>query len=214
MMQLLAELLDDYQPGPSEFAMDTHIIADAGPTLWAQYMQTLRELQGRFTTLREMYFERQDRTLLIESMARATRPRQVLKRLRLEAGLAMLDAEIVDVERQFRHFYDRAACLKRDIGPITADRRNQLEAETWHARLTRMVRLDACNGGLQPRTAELVLNAPIKWREELLRLAQDRLGAETWFQTHKQPGLTKSGPIMGPKGDVQTLILEGVPQLE
>ncbi len=214
MMEPLAELLADYQPGPSEFAMDRHIIADAGPTLWAQYVQALRELHSRVVTLREMYFEREDRRLIFEGMAQAAQPRKVLRRQRLKAGLTMLDLEIADVERQFRHFYDRAWKLKQEIGPITPQRRNQLEAETWRERLRRMVRLDACNGGLQPRTIELMLNTPVEWRKELLAIAQDRDGAEDWFRMHEPMNLPYSGNVIGPKASIKQLISEGVPQLE
>lgn len=166
-------LLLDLRRCHSEFQMDYFITTTNGGTPYGMYMQALRELDTRRTGLGEAYLRREELEIdAKEARAPECAPdteklRVLLKQKKLMLEQHILEQTIAEQEREFRRFLGQARILKKHLGELTTDRKEQLEREFWLHRLKGMVVTDVLTVGHPTgSTISLVASLPIDMREK------------------------------------------------
>jgi len=140
----LYDLIEHYNPKHSAFQINNFMVGRQ-PTLWGAFRQALRELFPR-------YFE----------LDRKTGPND----LSVQSIEEQID--MAHRKREFCHLFLIAQKLKAQLGPLTPQRVEELEAEYWVARLRDDAVMDLMGHGRVTReTLEAISNLPIEPRAKL-----------------------------------------------
>jgi hypothetical protein len=172
----LNALLEDDEPFHSDLQIDAFILRRNGAFHpYGTYKQALKELKARFHTLLEVL--QGTRAMLEHSEPDLSTAQQVQR--------ALQHKNHADLFREFARFYAVCCELKQQLcpdGPLTAERRAQLEEELWAFKLKMAVVLDCRYHGLVARaTLEQVLCLPRTVRHELLAFVDARAAqVEFW----------------------------------
>ena len=207
-------LLGDLRRCHSDFQMDCFITMGNGYTPYGMYMQALRELATRRDGLQEMYLKREELAL---DTAEANQPpagpngeqkRTVLKLKRILIEQHRLEEAIGEAEREFKRFLGQATLLKEHLerdGPLTDERRAELDRDMWALKLKSMGAVDCLTSGrVQGRTFEFLQQFPVRMRRELLKeLQQPNSLVSTWQAHNALDGMDTIPKI---EGKVQKLI--------
>jgi hypothetical protein len=188
----IKDLFADHQLYHSEFQQDYLITVRAGGTVYGQYKQALRELYKRYRGLKELYSQKELLQVDIDELAAAktcnqfqTRRNEINRKVKL-LSMEEMDKNIEDTEREFQRFYAQACALKKQIGELTPEKRNQLDRDMWEYKLKEMAAIDFLSQGrLGNVTVEMIAAAPMGMRQELLRLINPQNQNELiqWFET-------------------------------
>lgn len=170
----MMDLLADLQSGHSAFQMDAFIVQSGNWTPYGRYMQALRELDKRRRGIVELKFQLEQLQLDAERNHRwritsSGRRARSLESRRLSHAFAECERKLKDTERERDHFFLIASELKAELGELTSDRRETLEAETWEVRARTMAAIDvAASGGVSHATAELIAALPDTMRRRCI----------------------------------------------
>lgn len=160
----VAALLADLRVGHSEFQLDYFVVAANGVTPWGAYQQCLRELRTREESLRSGEFE------LRRLILRIARAQTRVDELRgLDRQDALLEADMateahvaltglqLDRTRERDHLLARATALRAEIGVLTPQRIQRLDAEHWYAVVRRRCAFELmANARVEPQTLGLL----------------------------------------------------------
>ena len=173
------DMLADFQPYHSRFQIEQFILGAKHSTPWGTYKQTLRELHSRHDSLASAGVARELLVIDIEELStKKTGGEYDARRdaVRLEAmrkSLAAADRNADDVRREYDVILARATELKAEIGDITDERRDQLEADFWYEKFRRDAMLDVVlTGRIGRSTFELILSLPMEQRRRLVESLQ------------------------------------------
>ena len=202
-----AALLADLRVGHSEFQLDYFVVAANGVTTWGAYQQCLRELQTRESALESGEFEL--RRLLLR-IARAH------EKIDAATGIArmkaLLEADVASsshaaltklqhgrtIERD--HLLKRATALRAELGPLTPERIQTLDADHWYAVVRRRCAFELlANGRVEPQTLGLLAALRPDLRERVaFAIAPSYRGA--LFEEALQASVPAA--LLGPAGGV------------
>ena len=203
----LKALLADHQMYHSEFQMDHFITVRSGGTPYGMYKQAVRELYKRARGLRGLFTEHAkleidlaEKIDLQESgKSKYDRARAIVEARELRGRLDELAHNLADTEREFLHFYRQASALKKEIGELTAEKRDLLEREMWIHKMRAMAAMDYLTAGrLTQGTLELLTCVPKGLRAMLLDEVRDSNKDKllTWMYDH-EPELPKLAELPG-----------------
>jgi hypothetical protein len=197
------ELIDDHYHFHSSYQMDNFITFRNGLTAYGCYKQALREWYGRFSNMTGLYVEREKFQIDIEeleekvtqgSLSPFDKRRTVLEIALMKSRRAATDKTIADSEREFSHFLSQCLALKKLVGDLTKERREQLERELWVVKIRASAAVDILQSGrLKQSTIEMLQSVPFSDREPLLieiMGSQDKKTLIDWFFGMPQPALT------------------------
>lgn len=190
----IATLLGDLRRCHSNFQMDCFITMGNGYTPYGMYMQALRELGTRRDGLEEMYLRREELALDTKEAAQPPggppddQARTAIKLKRLLIEEHRLEESISEAEREFKRFLGQATILKNHLekdGPLTDERRAELDRDMWSQKLRSMGAVDCLTSGrVQGRTFEFVQQFPIDMRRELVKALQQPNSLVADWQNH------------------------------
>ena len=154
----LQELLADHQFYHSDLQIDHLILARSGAgTLGGLYKQALRELFKRYRILRGLYATRARTRIELDKVpwwkyvvrfvaGAAYRQCERIRQAERELSFDDLERNIADTEREFNRFLAHADALKRKVGPLTPERRTELDREYWCHTLRNSILQSALSG--------------------------------------------------------------------
>ena len=162
-----------------------------GGSLYGQLRQALRELAHRRNLIalgelsdREAALNMAD----IEEQLNAAdteedrdNPRVQAERERLEIKLERMRIHAAEqiprrqaLQEEYRHFYEIADSLDKQLGGLTPEKREALDSQMWFDWVREQIALDLLtNGTLQRATISRIVNSPPERRVELLDVARD-----------------------------------------
>ena len=176
---MLKKLLDDHILYMSEFQHDYLVTGRSGGTLYGQYKQSLRELYSRIHSLRELYCDHElikidieetehDLSTLEEGFERR---RKDIEHKRQNMRMEGLERNIAETERETTSFYNQAIKLKRLVGEITPEIRNQHEKELWEFTCKRDAATDMmANGRISKNHLEFAMSFDGEERDRVFEL--------------------------------------------
>lgn len=191
-------LLQDHRLYHSELQQDYFITKRSGGTIYGQYKQALRELYKRFRGLKGLYYERDLMKIDIEELMWKIEDREFIrsvfdeKRNKLELEKKKLDLielskNIEDTEREFKRFYQQAFSLKKVIGELTEEKRNELDKEMWIYKLKEMCCVDfISNGRVKNTTLELINCLDLVDRKPILEIIKNKEQLFEWFDNKEE----------------------------
>jgi hypothetical protein len=173
IQQKVERLLDDFEPGHSDFQVENFIVGSSGHP-WTRYKQALRELATRHDGIMSA---RDEVRYILGSIK--VEERFGVRRLWFfgrKRRIAMLKSKLARVKKQQRsrmreycEFYRIARALKNEIGNVSRARRRELEAEAWVDKARRLAAIDLISlGGIQRSTAEFIASFPQDERRLIL----------------------------------------------
>jgi coenzyme F420-reducing hydrogenase delta subunit len=169
------EILKDYESKHSEYQIENFIVGmQVGD--WAKYKQCLREIKNRVETLQGLKEELEIERLksngyfnIATSISRRKRRLKEIGRVRKKRALKALDDDIISTEREISKFFEVAKKLKEEIGDLTPEKRDLLEADSWFQKARQMAAIDMiCDHGLSKPTFEMILALPEKDKNTIL----------------------------------------------
>jgi DNA repair ATPase RecN len=185
----LKELLKDHQLYHSEFQQDFFITTKAGGTEYGQYKQALRELNGRYTGLKNLYAEKELLQIDIDELAenkvkdKYEKRRNEIKLTQKIMNMEDMDKSISETEREFKRFYQQAVALKEKIGDLTDGKRDILDRDMWEFKIKEMAAIDwITTSRLSKGTIEILMCVPKEMRHKLLNEIKDQSGLIEWYE--------------------------------
>lgn len=167
------KLMADHQELHSEFQIKNFIIGNQGDE-WAQYKQCLREIKARYESI-------ESDKMQVEILKMKPKPcrlfwpskinvaKRRMAKISEQKQLQSIRDTIKERERELDCFLKQAARLKKHIGDINRERRQQLELESWTAKGRRMAAIDRIlTGGITHQTFEFILSLPIGSQNSIL----------------------------------------------
>lgn len=150
--KIIKALLKDFEPGHTEYQIRNFIVgSEVHP--WHQYMQCLREIDGRVRILRRPDRERKSRFKFWRRKRNG----------RLPANRS--------VRRELAHFINIAVELRErhNFGSLSGEQKKILESESWREKAKFMLCMDIfCMGRPSKPTVEFIYKLPKKEKRELL----------------------------------------------
>lgn len=178
------ELLDKRQIYHSEHQRRWAIVGanSYGGSLYGQLRQALRELASRNVAIemgeladREIALELEelDRQISEEQNPRVTAKLEIKRdryRLAIKRGLPKREALL----EERAHFFEMADRLDKQLGGLTLDKREELDAAMWFDWIRERLALDIIERGRPLRgTIQAMMTGPPEWRPELLAIIHD-----------------------------------------
>ncbi len=213
----LKVLLGDHQLYHSDLQMERWIVARGNLTAYGRYKQALREVHKRYRGLKTLYVERQLVQIDVDELVAADNAdpfekcRDAVRLVQKRMALEDIEFNVTETAREFGKFVEIASALKKAVGTLTPERRDELDREEWRLRLRAMVAVDlVAHGTLQRQTVELLMASPLEWRGAVLEEIKAELaagaGGQTgplvaWAETHE----VDAGPT-GQDGDIAGLL--------
>ncbi|WP_028316694.1 hypothetical protein [Desulfatibacillum aliphaticivorans] len=184
--------LQDHQKFASQFQLEHFVAVKNGGTAYGRYRQVCREIAKRSRSLKQLDCER--RILLIDmeeleahasSKDNAAARKSAITLEMKQNALEELDASIAGAQREMAVFKGLAAPLKAEIGELTDERRNELEAELWEVKLGHAAVLDVLTTGRVRRgTMEAVLSLPDESRDRIVsKVVTDSKNLLPWMNS-------------------------------
>jgi hypothetical protein len=162
------KLLADHQELHSNFQIENFIIGSQGDQ-WAQYKQCLREIKVRRDTLKDDYGKIAALSHARKKNNFALTKKQKAKRAAIVRQVNALMGTISERERELKRFVVMATGLKKQIGEITDEKREQLEAQSWAAKGRKLAAIDLmAYGRIQTQTLEFIFSLPAPGTKKLL----------------------------------------------
>ena len=161
----IEKLLQDHHELHSEFQIENFIIGSQGDS-WAQYKQCLREIKARIESI-----ESDEIQLRMLESKNGKRKRFWFKKIAVKntAGIDSLKNKLNERKRELDCFVKIAEKLKSEIGPITAERRQQLESKSWYNKARKLAAIDLmAYGRVSTKTLEFILSFPKEDAQNLL----------------------------------------------
>jgi len=183
----LQELLDDHEPGMSQFQDDYFVTGKSGTT-YAQYKQSLRELKGRFRAIKELICEKADLKLDLQELLtkRSTisfGSRFGTEYYRKKTIAEELESRLKTTKREFLRFYQQASSLKSRLGPLSDEKKQRLEEEMWVFKVKEMAAINyLCSSRLSSSTLEMLYAMPSYLRKDLLTEIKNAAKLVSWFE--------------------------------
>lgn len=167
-LDIIKDLLKDYQPRHSAFQIDNFIIGSQCDD-WAKYKQALREIYSRQESLIELK-EKLELDFLNSKKPffkrfafgkRSKKIREIEDRRRRRSRAALV-AEISECERELERFVGIASKLKRQFPDLDEGKRHALESQSWLNLARRLALVDSIVNVGRPsiNTVEFVLKLP------------------------------------------------------
>ena len=187
----LKRLRADHRHFHDDFQIHSFIIGGNAETPFGAYRQALRELDGRWHSLKALASDRATTLADIAELAErcegrgwrwrfwrwrcphdAERSRIKLAGKRL--AIDDVDKVIVDTHDEYARFFAIASKLKRELGPLTPDRRRELELGYWRQKLTNgaIAEVMAC-GQLKAMTIDSFSRCDPRWLKGALEMLVD-----------------------------------------
>jgi hypothetical protein len=166
-------LLKDYERSHSRFQIEHFIIGSTGDT-WHQYKHALREIENRYRYLNELK-DKKDIAGVPAKIKRWFFLRFSEKTSNIKNGdNRENDDTILDIERELNEFVKIAKKIKKDIGEITDERRQQLEFESWKNKGLKMAAIDILSSGnISNQTYDFIFSLPKKAQLEIFHKLKD-----------------------------------------
>ena len=197
----LSTLLLDHQKYHSALQMDSFITTRAGSYHpYGMYVQCLRELNGRYYSLRQKYIE--DEEIEVKELALRSRIRRWCWTLRQRLSRRLLELELrklaiaregsaqgrADKEREFKRFLAQALVLKERVGDLSEERREELDRDLWVCRLKQKLAIDLIREGVPSSTFyEVLPTLPGSMRVALWKALADPKETVEWFEQLGSP---------------------------
>ena len=204
----LDALLDDEQLFHSTYQL-THFIVGKGGTPYGQYKQAVRELSQRVGALRGLFVRGKQMELRAKKLALAMsenptcdEDRLKHEELHLEQSQetwnrCSLEQSIKDTYREFTVLFELAASLKEQIGTLTDEVREELEANQWKYNTQFHIAMDMIShGAVSKQTWSLIMSLASEDRAELIQPAgtQPIEYFRNWLLKSRAPKLLESTP--------------------
>ena len=157
----LKTILIDYEDRHSEFQIENFIIRSSGCE-WFQYKQALREIDSRANIIVALHDEKK--------AFEFPRYKLFFLKTRRKSQLKIIEKKIFNVEAELKIFLRIAEKLKKQIGEITPERRNQLETESWKNKGIKMAAIDIlATGRISNQTYDFVFSLPKESQLEIFK---------------------------------------------
>lgn len=170
-------LLSDNMIYHSDFQIDHFITTKAGGTLYGMYCQSLRELDGRFSALKEMIIDIKIEKAEAGDLEQKAVTMQYgfkkeilkLKALKKRMTVEGMERALFHKMREFARFYYQAKALKAEIGELGSTKRARLEHEMWLYKLRLHAYVDTVSmGRVSNGVFENVLSLDAEDRKEIM----------------------------------------------
>lgn len=201
----LDEMLADHRPRHDDVQMDSFITVQAGyGNLFGMYRQALRELHGRFGSLRSLAFQARELEIDVDELwwqvgeeeKRLTHAHSVgdkfkLRRLRLDldrkvAARKSLELAVSEARREFQRFFEQALHFKEQLGTLTPAKRKELELGFWHERMRCRLAIEVMRDGAPSvDLLHTIGHMRPELRASLMTDVQDPRSAIQWFKTRE-----------------------------
>jgi hypothetical protein len=190
-------ILKDDEVQHSDFQVEHFIIGKQGD-VWAQYKQCLREIKGRIESIRSI----KDQIEVFRTKANGSRlfwPSKknraidaVNKKRAIEQINNLLN-DVIGTERELGRFVSLAEKLKAELGEISAERRYQLETESWKNKGIKMAAIDIlATGRISNQTYDFIFSLPKDSQLELFaKLSNQQPMALLGFEPDEIRAITK-----------------------
>ena len=173
MIEKAKTFLKDYEKNHSTFQIDNFIIGKQGDR-WAQYKQCLQEIYSHVESIKNskmnlkvMSLEKPRFSFYLPT--KLNRAKRLHAKEILKARISKAQESISVMEKELGRFLEIAKRLKNKIGPITDERRQQLELESWTAKGRKMAAIDrVLTGRISHQTFEFILSLPIESQDSIL----------------------------------------------
>ena len=189
----LKELLADCRNGHSDLQMDSFITYRTGEGhLYGMYQQSLRELNSRYISLKESFWDLDLLELDLKGAEQKTKRsflfgRCKRKRLKVELERLCFKKECLlrrlrETDREFRRFWAQAKALKKELGPING-RAQELDRDLWKHKIKFRMAVDLLREGRPSASLlELIPSLPKELREDAWRNLKNSKETTEWFQ--------------------------------
>lgn len=163
----LTTLFADYNPHHSAYQIKNYIIGLNGRTQYGQYKQALRELYPRYLNVKKVLMDIAQKEIELEEWKYTAE--EGTKRHKLERAEKVLkESLIVEAKNklntqlfEFKQFYSIACQIKTQIGDLTEEIINALEAEYWKTTFQEKIALEILAYGAPTMgTLETILAMP------------------------------------------------------
>jgi hypothetical protein len=178
----LAELLLDARSHHSTLQIDRFILGAGCGTPYGRYSQCLMELASRWESLKLARFDIEETQLEVAEAIRdfenspndsVAAAKHNLKARRLAGKLESQQRHLQAVAWEMARFFDHAIVLRKLIGPLTEERREELDLEKWSITLRRRAALEiSVAGTMSQSTMDAIMMLPEKERLKLVRDCQ------------------------------------------
>jgi len=192
----LEELLSDHQPFHSNFQIDHFIIRKSAPTAFGQYVQVLRELDARVEELKSAYVRIEKQKIECSSLESAI-PRSKSREIHaldiLEANRKLDHEETMQTDRfrEFARLYSIAVQLKEEVGELTQERRDKLDAENWETVLAERFVFQIQNNARDFDLSETVISLPDAMAKRIIAAAKSGDVHERFSLPEVRPAVTE-----------------------
>jgi hypothetical protein len=168
-MNNLDTLFADYNPNHSEYQIKNYIIGLNGRTQYGQYKQALRELYPRYLNIKKNIAHIANLEVELDEWGQKQRPDEGSKRYKLlQAEKVLKQSLIVEAKNrlttqlhEFKQFYSIATQIKSEIGTLTPEMINALEADYWETTFKEKIALEILAQGRPSKgTLETILAMP------------------------------------------------------
>ena len=202
-MNKLQELFKDHTSHHTKFQQDNFITVREGGTLYGQYKQSLRELYGRYTSIKSSMFGMEESFVDIEEQKYIAetsnnifkKKRAEIKTRKLESGLEDGIRGAEEQKKEFCNFYQQACYLKDQLGELTEEDHDRLDKEMWIYKIKEMIALDFASGGqLKSNTYELINSTPKDMKQLVLKELKNPLQVVAWYEKTDVNYLPKEFP--------------------
>ena len=172
----IQELLKDHRSHMTEFQHDHFVTGKAG-TPYAQYKQSLRELNSRIDVLREEYASLEYLKISIDEKAHDSenhenefeRRRAGIDYEKMTRQISSNERRIKEIEVETFSFYRHAVQLKEIIGELTPEKEKQYEQELWEYKVKKLAALEImANGKLGISTLDMAISLKGDLRQTVL----------------------------------------------
>ena len=133
---MISDFYKDYNPNHSDYQIKNFIIYKHGKTPYGQYRQSLREIFPRFKSILDSIIKIEElaEELDIYKNDGTTKRKEKISRLKLDKKIIELKMAKDGLQRlinEFKKFYSIACQLKNELGELTEEKLNKLDAEFW-----------------------------------------------------------------------------------
>lgn len=191
----LKELLDLHQLYHSKLQQDYFITSKAGGTKYGCLKQALRELYKRFRGLRETTCDQEklkveidkQKYLMENSEDEFERRFAEIEYRRKIMQMEESERVLKETKREFTRFYEQASYLKEQLGKLTPEKIEKLDAEMWEHRIKEMAAIDyVSTGRLRNNTFELLHSLPKNMKLKLLEQVKNGAELVEWYENKKE----------------------------
>lgn len=185
------ELMKDHRMYHTEFQRRHFITELSGVTTYGKYIQAVKELHGRYTTIKNNQYELKLIDIDIDELnykLKNTNDEFKIRRLELKLEKKLSNREdalyvLTELSKEFESFLSQAIVLKEKLGELTPEKKEVLDAEFWEIKLKRDIAINHISGrGIDKNIIEIILSLPKDIRKDLIMCANDPTKAIEYFE--------------------------------